>query len=339
MYKRRFAMFLGIACILLLLGFTIVAALQKSSDNNDKAKSTAFPDAYNVGVWSWKSPDTYSLSEMQAQAAELQKNNIKTTYTDISSYADYIEITNPTEKQQKINALTAALKQFIGTFHGHGIAVRALAGNIAWGNTDSWHLPQSILEYVHTYNVGVASQEQLAGVQFDIEYYNDKTYKEDKNINNTTYLGLTNTLIAQQLQLNSDFPLGFTMPYWFDNQNSNAPTVTFEGVAKTPMQHVVDQLNILPNGYITVMAYRNTAKGVDGVIKHAQQEVDYASNKAHTKVYVGLETTAVKPSKITFYNKSKSDLIDVAGQTNQAFNAKPAFKGFTINDSDGLLQL
>jgi hypothetical protein len=337
--NRRFIISLGIIGIMVLCSLTIAMALQNSSKDSSASEPAVFSENYQVGVWSWKSPDTYTTSEMQAQAEALQKDRVKTVYTDISSYADYTEIRDPTQKQKKINTLTAALRQFVSTFQDHGIAVHALAGNTDWGSQDYWHLPKAISAYVTAYNAGVAQNEQLAGLQFDIEYYNHETYEDDKNTNNSEYLGLTNALIAQQLQQNSTFPLGFTAPYWFDNENGHAPSVNFMDVTKTPMQHLVDQLNILPNGYITVMAYRNTAKGNDGVIKHAQQEIDYASEKAHTKVYVGLETTDVQPEKITFHDQPKSDIIKAISQIHKEFSAKPAFNGFTINDSDGLLQL
>lgn len=340
-FIRNHGTFISIgAAICIILGLSIAAIYIISSNNSrHSASSDNFPSDIRVGVWSWKSPDTYSQSEMQDQANKLAHNHVSTVYTDISSYADYTEIQDPVERQAKIDKLTASLRQFIDTFKQQRIEVRALAGNSDWGNPDYWHLPEAVLTYVNTYNAGADPSQRLSGMQFDIEYYNDETFKEDKTANLTQYLGLTNTLIAEQVRADSTLPLGFTVPYWLDNENGNAPKIRFKGVQKTTMQHLVDQLNILQDGYITVMSYRNTVTGNDGVLKHAIQEVNYASTKAHAKVYIGLETTDVTPKKITFYQKSKPDIVRAVSQIDKTLTSKPAFAGFTINDSEGFLQL
>jgi hypothetical protein len=328
---------LALAAIITVLA--VVALINRQTDGSNQVHVTNFPTKRDIGIWSWKSPDSYSTQSLQSFAKQVKSTHVNTVYVDISAYADYSEIADLAQKQAKIDQLTSSLQSYIATFKHNGITVHALAGNSKWGNPDFWYLPQAIVAYVDTFNANPQNAQKLASLQFDIEYYNDPSFKEDKQTNLTDYLKLTESLVDQHLISGPTTPMGFTVPYWFDNETNNVIKVTFDGGAKYPMQHLVDTINALPRAQLTVLSYRNNAYGSDGIIEHAQQEVNYASNKAHVKVYIGLETTNVQPEKITYYHKHIGNLYEATHDINERFASKKAYNGFVINDAPGLIRL
>ena len=69
--------------------------------------------------------------------------------------------------------------------------------------------------------------------------------------------------------------------------------------------HIIDIVD-----YATIMAYRDFAEGIDGIIYHSEDEVTYAAS-VDKKVVVGVETMGFgpdntdNPEKITFYEEGE----------------------------------
>ena len=80
---------------------------------------------------------------------------------------------------------------------------------------------------------------------------------------------------------------GVDIPFWYDAKSEydgNRITATYRGENKPVSQHLIDLVD-----EIAVMAYRTSAFGADGIIRHAASELDYA-RQSGKKVYVAVET-------------------------------------------------
>jgi hypothetical protein len=303
-----------------------------------------FPAGTKVGVWDWQQPDRATAAQDAQAALSLKQQGVTEVYIDISAYNDYDELTTP-DRPSKLSAFTVGLRTEVAALHRQGISAQALAGSTRWGDPDLAYIPSKLLDYAHTYNASAASDEQLAGIQFDIEFYSDPHFSDNAAENTRNYLSLTQQLIAQRAQLfgASHFLLGFTAVDWLDGRNASfVPNISIaNGPTEPPLQQLLDQLKGQHDTYIALMAYRNHADGSDGTIERAQSDMDMIQNVGggKVKVLLGQETTKVSPGKLSFYGMSKQDVSTSAARLQEAFGTYSSFAGFTINDEQGYLAL
>lgn len=302
----------------------------------------AFPHGYVIGMWDWTAPDKTTVAQKQALASQLKQDGITDVYIDISSFIDYDELPQ-SGRQDKITAFTTALKQEVNSLSAQGIRAHGLAGNVTWSNPDNAYIPPKILAYVAQYNSSVSAAERLSGMQFDIEFYSDDAFSDNPVQNTTDYLALVKQLVAQRnnaFNKDPNFALGFAIPDWMDGTNAQfMPNVSIDGgPARTPLDAILASLKHAPHSYIAVMSYRNHADGADGTIARAAKEVQ-RGNASSVRVLVGEETNRVSPAKLSFYGKSRQDVMRSTVDTQQAFGAYGMFAGFAINDAKGYFEL
>lgn len=335
MAKKHVAFISG----LVVIGIFLIAGIIVSHNHDGNALPLdTFPKGVRIGVWSWTAPDTVSLKIKQQNAQALKRQGVTEVYIDISNYNDYDELTG-TNRQVKTAAFTATLRDEVRVFRSVGITPHALAGNVHWSDPDYSYIPLKLLNYVARYNQATTPDEQLAGMQFDIEFYNDKHFRSDYVANTNRFLFLTQQIITeytQQFANYSKFALGFAISAAMDGTDTAyIPNVTDGNKVRSPLQILLTQLHDLPQAYLAVMTYRNTAAEA---IARTQDEMN-AADTTNVKILIGEETTNVTPSSLTFYGHSKHELKQMTNKLQQAFRTSPALGGYAINDEAGFLQL
>lgn len=301
--------------------------------------SPTFPKNRIIGVWDWTAPDSETSAQKIAHADALKNLGVTDCYIDISSYIDHAEIPNLQTRKQQLDTFTRGLHEEVSTLTSRGIRAHALAGNTRWSNPDYAYIPLKILQYVHAYDESSSVNQQLASIQFDVEFYSDKNFSSAPEQDTKDYLTLVDQLITARNQTfttsDSHVPLGFTIPTWFDGSNPDMPKLD-QPIAV----QLIEKLQKVPGSYLAIMDYRNQTGGEDGSIAKAQTFFNIA-NDAHSpvKFLIGQETTDVQPAKITFYGKHQSSLINATTTLNTTFGHYPQFAGFIINDQNGLLTL
>ncbi len=334
---------MGVAAVLALVG-GITMAVTENNTPPKAASITSFPTNLRVGVWNWTQPDLTTDIQDSDAAVALKAQGVTEVYIDISSYNDYDELPSP-DRQAKVDGFNHALAAEVAALREQGISAHALVGNKHWSDPDVAYIPLKLLNYVHSYNASVPSSEQLNGIQFDIEFYNDKEFKDDRAQNTTNYLALVRQLVTLRTQLfgDSDFALGFAVPSVLNGQaTTTVPNVPFDGVAaQPPLTHIVSMLKDVPASYVALMVYRNHATGDGGTIDVAAPSVKIIQDTGAGKVAVliGEETTKQTPVTITYFGGTKATLHAAVTQIRQAYQHTPAFDGIAINDQQGFLDL
>lgn len=300
-----------------------------------------FDVSVSVGIWSWEAPGTVGAEQVRQQATDLKKEAISRVYIDITSYVDAMELPADKNPQAAIADFTSKLKETARAYNAGGVRPYALAGNSKWGSPDAEYLPLAIVDYLKDYNAQAAPEEELHGLQFDIEPYSEEGFYDDATTGFSDYLAVTKAIIARHASNFSakDIDLGFAVPFWFDGENPDVPQVAMSGTTKYPVFHLIDQLKTLPSGYLAVMAYRTQAGGEDGSIAHTKAEMDYASKTQTVKVYIGQETAQVEPASITFYSLGKNKLKAAVKELDTAFKGQPAYGGILVHDSKSFREL
>jgi hypothetical protein len=345
--KLGFRLFALLTALLIITGGAGLAWLMHAGASHLPLRQY-FPRNYTNAVWDWSNPLNKTPSDLDRIATFMYLHQLNTVYVDIGQYT---AINNgkasQKEKATKIHQLDEAMVRYISALQKRNIQVIAAAGDVTWSQPDQWGKPLSILEAVHQFN-NAHPNTRFAGMEFDVESYNQPGFEEGsvtvKTLILTDYLNMVDMLANKTSAYTHDskqpFELGFAIPYWFDNENGNIPSVTWQGKTGPTLYHLLDRLNQLPKSNVSVMAYRNAARGNDGMIYHSRTEIEYARAKApRVAIIIGQEVNDVEPAKITFYGKSSTELSSQVKIVVDEFNASGTLGGIAINDLAGFEEM
>lgn len=348
MKRKKFgAKIIGLisALIIIAIGGAIAAAMQIGVDRMPIRKYFSV-DRVNA-IWDWKNPTTYRDSELSELANDLYMHQINTIYLDIGLYVGIAQQPDSPDKDAKTTELRESITRYLTAMNRRGIRVFAAAGHTDWSKPAQQSIPLSVQKFVFDFNQG--SDVKLAGMEFDIESYNQTGFPEasftEKELVLTEFLDMVHKLATEhekyiQETNQQDFELGFAIPYWFDNENGNIKSVSWQDKEGPTLYHLLDRLNKLPRSNVVVMAYRNAAVGNDGMIFHSRTEIDYARSKApNVAIILGIEVNDVEPAKITFYGSTYVELSSQAKLLDEEFGASGVYKGTAINDLTGYQEM
>ena len=294
-------------------------------------------------VWDW---ETTEHTDPEGFLSDLHERGITTVYADIGEYVDIYEMPYGTTKQFELDEFDSQLIEYVGFAHERGMKVHALAGHPLWANSSHRYITEIILEYVGEFNL---ANPELAftGVQFDIEPYSQPDYSLSSAASiYIEYLDTVDQIANQVTDLqDSDsglatLQLGFAIPYWLDGENEYAEKVVWRGEEKFVFYHLLRRLNAVPHSYVVIMAYRNYAEGLDGVLEHTKAELKYMSTYTpRVRLFIGQETSNVLPKKITCYHLTFRRLKKEVDRMAELLKDQKSFSGFSFNDAATFLEL
>lgn len=198
----------------------------------------------------------------------------------------------------------ASVTSFLTDAHTAGLEVHAMAGDPAWAR-DSGPWTAWVDE--------VAAHGRFDGVVFDVEPYlhPDWGTKKRNRLIRSYLSGLD-----EATQRAGGLPVLAAVPFWFDG-------IT---VKRDPLvQHVLGATD-----GIVVMAYRDHALGVDGIIDVAATEASLAASMGRLFL-VGVETAPATFDKVTFAEEGRHFMESELGVVEAEFAANAGFGGFVIH--------
>lgn len=269
-------------------------------------------------VWTWEK-ESYAILESTAAADEalafMQAKKIRTIYL----YADSFEGRNLIKSRPDL------YKNFIRRLHRRGLRVYALLGS--WHlSTETYVLPErrpealAMLRRVLAYNASVKPGARFDGVSLDIEPHMLPQWDAKKDELLLQFLDLGKALMALKKRARQALPIGPAIPFWLDGIE-----LDWGGRRKPVSEHVLDIYD-----YAALMDYRNSAEGADGMIAHAQSELNYAGARRR-KLVIGVEVTPNEIGKVSFDRLAEPDLERELALAEKSFSKKPAFAGFAIH--------
>ncbi|MCL5670171.1 MAG: hypothetical protein M1423_02580, partial [Acidobacteria bacterium] len=186
---------------------------------------------------------------------------------------------------------------FLEAAHKRGLRVEALAGAPVWAATAYHARALGAVRAILELNARMPSEGRFDGIHFDVEPY---------LLLGFAVPGYRKRLLEEYLEMVAQCSAAarkgqvtFTcdIPWWFFPASPAARqqfTVPFNGTEKTVGEHVADLLDS-----VTIMDYRNEADGSGGIITFGIPALAYAA-KVRKTVRIGLETSAEKPTVVTF---------------------------------------
>ncbi len=296
---------------------------------NEPSNKVVLPSDVTIAAWLWQSPSQIK-GNIPTILEVCQKEGINTLYVDINEYIDIYEMISSSEKTQKLNDFKNILRDLATQASQKNISVSAVAGNTDWAYDTHNYIPPILLDFVYKFNQEMPPEAKLKGLQFDIEFYNDKNFFDDNVYYTDGFTTLVDNLIKQTSDLSQktgeNISLGFTVPYWFDKSNKFVP--------RPIIKDIYASLSKIPDSYIVIMAYSNKVDGEGGTIALAKNEME--SNKDYSvKIIIGQDVTPNKDFNITHFGESKNQINEKFIQIIDQSKTYPNFQGISINDFQG----
>lgn len=293
------------------------------------------PSTKTLETWIWKAPDTLSEDEMQEITRKAQEEKFTSITITIDDILTFKHLPTP-ERERREDAFIESLTRFIARAHAQGLTVDVEAGKRDWIQTAKRGDALAILEFVSRYTA--LHPGMIRAVQYDIEPYLLDEYEKNKTAVLKSFIELVD--ILEKRAAEKHIRLSIVLPHFYDAAKDWTPRITYSGIRDYTFNHAVRILNRTDGNMIIIMAYRNTLGGDDGSIALSQEEIEYTRDHAKkVKILIAQETGDVEPDYVTFYGKSKQELLEHIEKIRATFSKESSFGGVAVHYFDTYLNL
>jgi hypothetical protein len=196
---------------------------------------------------------------------------------------------------------------FIDDAQTRGLRVWAVAGDASWAkNRSAW------VDWTNE----VVGFGEFDGIVADVEPYLLADWSNSRKRSRLISSYLKNLKAATAAAGSTEMLVA--VPFWWDIDEY-----------RTKGKTLVEQTLATTDG-VVVMAYRDHADGVDGIVDLAGFEVARGSQMSK-RVVVGVETGAVSVDKVTFFEEGSDVLHAELGKVEAAFSGASGYGGVAIH--------
>ncbi|MFJ5624630.1 IS66 family insertion sequence element accessory protein TnpB [Peribacillus loiseleuriae] len=219
-----------------------------------------------------------------------------------------------------------AHREFISKATVNGIRMHALDGAPEWVTDQK--MQKAFLKWLNSYQKAALANEKFKGIHLDVELYEHEQYEEKPRDLLVRYQSMMITMRNQANTLNLEF--GIDIPFWFYSVMYNNKYGK-GNMAEWLCKHVE---------CITIMAYRDTGAGTDGIIGISAAEMKLF-HKYNVKGTIAVETGRLTEDYkfVTFYEEGKDHLYEQLNLVYEHYNAEPALYGIAIHHYNSWLAM
>lgn len=275
--------------------------------------------ATDKAVWIWEA-DSATLLQDHAAADEVIRFAKAQQVTTLHVYADRFA------GKSLLTSQPAQWRRLLRRLHREGFKVEALLGS-AFLHTEQYVILEQrevaldMFRRVLEFNAASrAREEHFDGIHFDIEPHLLPQWEDERDKLLLAYLDLGRAIVELRRASGEELPIAPDIPFWLDSI-----VLEWEGSTRSVAEHIIRLFDS-----VTLMDYRNVARGSDGIIAHATLEMDIAARTGR-RVVIGVETGPGELAKTSFASKQPADLDRELELTAAAFRDSPAFGGFAIH--------
>lgn len=305
--KPMKSMKLILIILFIALLFTPTSIAQAASNKNSSAATSTSPQGYST--WLWDTNEiTYNSDNI---LTFLVNNHVTTVYLQVNYNLDY-----------------SYYQDFISRASANNIAVHALDGSPDWVMENGGVYQDAFFAWVADYQANSAVAAQFKGIHLDVEPYHYSTgYNTDPNavLNRYQDFLLNAKNAASSLSLN----LGIDIPFWF-NEVSYSTGYGTGNLAAWIFNNIKT---------VTIMAYRDTAAGANGINQLAAAEMTLAK-QYNASATIAVETENVgDPTYVTFFEEGSTYMYNELNLVRQYFSKNRAFSGIGIHHLDSWMSM
>ncbi len=264
------------------------------------AATGAVPEARRPrAMWVWKVHELIA-PEKDANRRDFFAFCEKQGVTEIFLQMPYTFVDDLTDDVTCEIGSPGQLRSLIAEASSHQIRVHALDGYPEFVLDE--HHPRVLAQVraIIDFNKHSQPDERYFGIHLDNEPYQLLGFEQDDQaiMILEQFLDLNVKVMDLLREQKSDIVYGIDIPFWFDEARNDRGNLKYmmdyNGVTQDVAKHLID---IVDN--IGIMNYRNFAGGADGIIRHGQDEVEYAEKRGK-KIYLGVETFRYDATPVRF---------------------------------------
>jgi hypothetical protein len=231
-------------------------------------------------------------------------------------------------KSQKVNLLYLQInrdipisnyQKFIKKARFIGVQVQALDGAPDWVIPTN-NKPQAFIDWLSHYQKVSAKSERFSGIHLDVEPYLLDEWKNDYQLTVYRYQDLLVKTRAEAKKMR--LPIHADVPFWFDEQ--------FFSNKRYGTSRLSEWVIRVTDG-ISIMAYRNSSKGQNGILALTASEINFAK-KVNKKVVISVETHELSElDYLSFYHLTEQDMRNTLTEVYTSYQKLKSFGGFAIH--------
>lgn len=239
----------------------------------------------------------------------LDKENVNVLYLQINENID-VEI----------------YRDFIAKATEQDLEVHALGGSKEWVTKAGEQEFYDYLQWIHLYQESVTKEERFSGIHLDVEPYIHKDWEKNQSV----YVKHYQHVLAQTEEAAKQLKLTFSvdMPFWFDE-------VSYRNDFGNGLlsEWVIDHTDV-----VSIMSYRNQAKGENGINTLVKSEINYAEKVGKT-INVGVEMhPSEEGDNVSFSNKSLTEVKKQLKLVQKTYGKSTGFNGFSIHSLESWME-
>ncbi|MEG0258968.1 MAG: amidase [Lysinibacillus sp.] len=231
-------------------------------------------------------------------------------------------------KAQKVDVLylqinrdisKSVYQKFIEKASKQQLMVHALGGSKSWTTESGAKKMQAYFDWLTSYQAKAKKEQRFSGMHIDIEPYLHDDWDENRELHIKNYQKVLSAAKTKADSLNLKF--GVDMPFWFDKV-----FYTTKSGQAILSEWVIDTVDTT-----TIMSYRNSAQGRNGINELVKSEIAYAE-KVGKFINVGVETRASSEGKhISFFNMPLSEMEKQLNEVRGNYRQSLGFNGIAIH--------
>ncbi|GGH49442.1 hypothetical protein GCM10008014_13930 [Paenibacillus silvae] len=233
-------------------------------------------------------------------------------------------------KQQRINWLYVRLdldqpyssyRSFVKRAKAQGIEVHAMGGHPIWGKKENRPRIKRLIDYVKNYNAEVEPDERFVGIHLDIEPYTLPEWAENRDTLLTEWASNI-AYFQEETKKDSSLETSADLAVWLD-------TFPLPGNDVTVTEFMIDTLD-----HVSLMAFRNTAEGSNGIAAVVSQEMEIA-DRLGKSLLVSVEMKQNHEGEhISFYDHGAKEMENQLDKLPELLSGYKAYKGNLVHAYD-----
>ncbi|WP_133058591.1 amidase [Halalkalibacter urbisdiaboli] len=254
-----------------------------------------------TATWVWHTEDI--IHQPDEVLVFLQKKGVSHLYLQVNQ-----------------NVQIGHYQHFIEKANQMSINVHALDGSPTWVDRMGRVQYIPIINWLTQYQQSSTTEQRFTGLHIDVEPYLCPRWFMNRRATIEEYQQVILDFKQTTRQLNIEF--GIDIPFWFDSE------VYFNkrfGSGKLS-EWLIDQADST-----TVMAYRDHAENLDGIIDIVKDELVYA-NKKGKNIYIAVETDwTTEGNLLTFLDNGEASMLLELDKVKSIYKRYRYFRGFAIH--------
>ncbi len=268
------------------------------------------PGGPSLATWLWESAPILDEKERETFFAFAKEEKVGEAFVHAAARF---------EDAESFGRLVA----FVEQAEKRRIAVTLTAGEAGWALAEQHERALQKLSFVTRVRDALKAKgvNWKARVQFDIEPYTLPLWQSERAALVDSYVRLLSELRASASS--SDIELWLVVPFWFDHHPSpDADTTLLDAV-------------VAKSDGIVVMAYRNEGSAIADLVGEELR----AATAQNRRLVVAVETTCVKPDRITFCGMERAALRESLRFVDAQLSKSAAYRGLAVHDYEAFREL